>query len=59
VGSDVYYPTPVHRLPSFGLELDLPNTEIAARECMSIPVHVALSKSDLKKIVAAINSFEG
>jgi dTDP-4-amino-4,6-dideoxygalactose transaminase len=59
IGSDVYYPTPVHRLPSFALTSDLPNTEIAARECMSLPVHVGLSKSDLKRIVDAVNSFEG
>jgi len=59
VGSDVYYPTPVHRLPSFGLNLDLPNSEIASKECMSIPVHAGLSKSDLKRIVRVVNSFKG
>jgi dTDP-4-amino-4,6-dideoxygalactose transaminase len=59
VGADVYYPTPVHRLPSFNLEIDLPNSETAANECVSIPVHVGLSKSDLRKIVSAINRFKG
>ncbi len=36
VGSGVYYPIPVHALPSFGLDLDLPETALAARE-----VHLA------------------
>ena len=31
VGSGVYYPIPVHALPSFGLDLDLPETARAAR----------------------------
>src|SRR5690606_2315758 len=34
VGSGVYYPTPVHALPSFGLELDLPVTAKAAGEVL-------------------------
>jgi len=56
VGSGVYYPTPVHALPSFGLELDLPETAKAAREVVSLPVHPALSQADLEVIVEAVNS---
>lgn len=56
VGSGVYYPTPVHRLPSFGLDLDLPETERAAREVLSLPVHPALSADDLTRVVEAANS---
>lgn len=56
VGSGVYYPTPIHRLPSFGLTLDLPETEKAAREVLSLPVHPALSEQDLEDIAAAVNS---
>jgi perosamine synthetase len=55
VGSGVYYPTPVHRLPSFGLSLDLPVTERVARECLSLPVHPSLSQGDLETIVKAVN----
>ncbi len=55
VGSGVYYPTPIHRLPSFGLSLDLPETERAAAQVLSLPVHPALSESDLDQIVAAVN----
>lgn len=56
VGCGVYYPTPVHRLPSFGLELDLPVTEKAAREVLSLPVHPSVSDSDRDRIVEAVNA---
>ena len=56
VGSGVYYPTPIHRLPSFGLDLDLPETERAAQEVLSLPVHPALSDEDLETIVKAVNA---
>jgi perosamine synthetase len=56
VGNGVYYPIPVHRLPSFGLTFDLPNTTSAADEVLSIPVHPALSQVDLETIVLVINS---
>jgi dTDP-4-amino-4,6-dideoxygalactose transaminase len=56
VGNGVYYPTPIHRLPSFGLSLDLPVTEQVARECLSLPVHPSLTHGDLDKIVAVVNT---
>ncbi len=56
VGSGVYYPTPIHRLPSFGLSLDLPTTERVAKQCLSLPVHPSLSHSDLEKVVESVNT---
>jgi perosamine synthetase len=56
VGNGVYYPVPVHELPSFGLSFDLPETTRAAKEVLSIPVHPALSHGDLETIVSVINS---
>ncbi len=56
VGSGVYYPIPNHRLPSFGLTLDLPETERAAAEVLSLPVHPALSDGDLERIVNGVNA---
>lgn len=56
VGSGVYYPTPIHRLPSFDLSLDLPETELAARQVISLPVHPALSAQDLKRVAEAVTS---
>jgi perosamine synthetase len=56
VGTGVYYPIPNHRLPSFRLELDLPQTERAAREALSLPVHPSLTSDDLAHVVAAVNA---
>ncbi|MBP2215944.1 DegT/DnrJ/EryC1/StrS aminotransferase family protein [Arthrobacter sp. CAN_C5] len=56
IGSGVYYPIPNHRLPSFTREEDLPNTEIAAKEVLSLPVHPSLDQEDLERIVAAVNA---
>lgn len=59
VGSGVYYPIPNHRLPSlahFAPGLDLPETERAAREVLSLPVHPSLSEGDLERIVSAVTA---
>ncbi|WP_106507705.1 DegT/DnrJ/EryC1/StrS family aminotransferase [Brachybacterium timonense] len=56
VGSGVYYPTPVHRLPSYGLDLDLPVTEMLSREVLSLPVHPALSDEDVDRVIEAVNT---
>lgn len=56
VGSGVYYPTPIHRLPSFALELDLPATERAASQVLSLPVYPALTQGELETIVGAVNA---
>ena len=55
VQSDVYYPTPVHRLAAFGQKLDLEVSEAVAANCLSIPVHQSLSRSDLSKVVESVN----
>ena len=56
VGSGVYYPIPVHQLPSFGHKFDLPNTTAACKEVLSIPVHPALTQQELESVVEVINS---
>ncbi|MEI6844912.1 MAG: DegT/DnrJ/EryC1/StrS family aminotransferase [Actinomycetes bacterium] len=56
VGNGVYYPIPVHQLPSFGHTFDLPETTSAAAQVLSIPVHPALSQNDLETVVSVINS---
>ena len=59
VGTGVYYPIPNHRLPSlapYAPGLDLPGTERAARECLSLPVHPSLSEADLERIVRAVGA---
>lgn len=62
VGSGVYYPIPNHRLPSlehFAPGLELPETEAAAAEVISLPVHPSLSQADLDRIVEAVNTVAG
>lgn len=59
IGSGVYYPIPNHRLPSlekFAPELDLPETEKAASEVLSLPIHPSLTQGDLERIVGAVNT---
>ncbi|GAA3927320.1 DegT/DnrJ/EryC1/StrS family aminotransferase [Microbacterium soli] len=62
VGAGVYYPIPNHRLQSlapYAAGLDLPETERAAREVLSLPVHPSLSADDLERIVTAVNTVVG
>jgi dTDP-4-amino-4,6-dideoxygalactose transaminase len=56
VGNGVYYPIPVHQLPSFGHTFDLPETTRATNEVLSIPVHPSLSQGDLETIVSVVNA---
>jgi dTDP-4-amino-4,6-dideoxygalactose transaminase len=56
IGSGMFYPIPNHRLAPFQSPVDLPHTEAAARECLSLPVHPSLSEGDLERIVTAVNT---
>lgn len=56
VGTGTFYPVPCHRLPSFASRAELPETERAARECLSLPVHPSLSQVELERIVTAVNA---
>lgn len=59
VGSGVYYPIPNHRLPSlarYASGLELPETERAAREVLSLPVHPTLSGGDLERIITGVTA---
>lgn len=58
VRTGVYYPTPLHWLPSlrkFQRESPLVETEKAAREVLSLPVHPILRHSQLEKIATSVN----
>lgn len=59
VETRVYYPLPVHQQPYYrrlGYDISLPETERAAREVLSLPVHPALTPADLSHIVEAIRA---
>lgn len=58
VGSGMFYPVPNHRLAPFAdaRHADLPETERAARECLSLPVHPSVSQADLERVVTGVNT---
>ncbi|BCL16612.1 DegT/DnrJ/EryC1/StrS family aminotransferase [Micromonospora sagamiensis] len=61
IGNAVYYPTPIHRLkPYLNADgqpgpWDLPETERAAAEVISLPIHPSLAQADLERIADAAN----
>jgi perosamine synthetase len=61
IGTAIHYPCPIHHQPvyqSLGYDQALPQAEAASQEVLSLPVHPALSQSDLDRITAAVNSFQ-
>jgi hypothetical protein len=65
IGNAVYYPTPIHRLKPY-LDADgkpgpwdLPETERAAAEVVSLPIFPSLTPAQLDRIAAAANGAGG
>lgn len=58
VGTDVYYPVPVHKQQVYAElgygDQSFPESERASREVLSLPVHPGVSQEDLQTIVAAV-----
>jgi perosamine synthetase len=62
IGTAIHYPLPIHHQPlyqSMGYADVLPHAEAASREVLSLPVHPALSHSDLDRVTAAVGNFCG
>ncbi len=57
IGSGVYYPAPLHSLPTFGLRAKTPVTKKLCGEVLSLPIHPALSEEDVRTVAAAIKEF--
>lgn len=61
IDSEVYYPVPVHQQAFYadelGVNCSLPESERAAQEVLSLPVHPALTRADLDSIISAVNTF--
>ena len=56
--TEIYYPLPIHKQPLYkklGYNDHLPNSEQAAREVLSLPVHPRLRAAELKTIVRALS----
>jgi dTDP-4-amino-4,6-dideoxygalactose transaminase len=60
VGSAVYYPTPIHRLKPYLVDerpaWDLPETDRAAAEVLSLPIYPSLTSVELDRIADAANA---
>jgi perosamine synthetase len=62
VGAEIYYPTPVHRMPHIverAGEVSLPVTEAAATRTLALPIYPALSGEDQATVIAAVRSAVG
>ena len=63
IGSEVYYPVPIHQqkfyVEELGYQGERPEAERASREVLSLPVHPGLSPADLEVIVSTVNGFMG
>jgi dTDP-4-amino-4,6-dideoxygalactose transaminase len=54
IASQIYYPAPVHRAPPYAAELDLPETERACAEVLSLPIWPELQPAQVERIVAVL-----
>jgi perosamine synthetase len=55
----IYYPIPCHRaayVQELGIEADLPNTDVAAAESMSLPMFPGLTESEQDQVIAALRA---
>lgn len=57
IGSEVYYPIPIHEQKVYrdrGYDDVLPNTERAAREVLSLPVHPSVTDAEISHVISGV-----
>ncbi len=59
VSCGIYYPIPCHRatyVQELGIEADLPNTDVAAAESMSLPMFPGLTEQEQGQVIASLRA---
>jgi dTDP-4-amino-4,6-dideoxygalactose transaminase len=60
IGSGIHFPIPIHLQPACGAlgyrEGELPHTERAARDVLSIPMYAELTQAQLERVASTILS---
>jgi len=57
IGTMIYYPTPVHKLPVYAhLGYDLPQTSRASEEVISLPIWPQINRDTLETVVTTLNT---
>lgn len=60
IHSGVYYPKCIHDQPAYDhVDYHAPIAEAAAREVLSLPVHLNLSENDVEAIIASVQRYDG
>lgn len=54
ISTGIHYPVPLHRSPAYAAAVDLPHTDVAAQQVLSLPVHSDLSPGQVQAIIAAV-----
>ncbi|MDQ3605779.1 MAG: DegT/DnrJ/EryC1/StrS family aminotransferase [Gemmatimonadota bacterium] len=61
IGSSVYYPVPLHRQQCFDYlgcrEGEFPESELAAREVLSLPIYPELTEAQLEHVASSVREF--
>lgn len=55
IDTAIHYPVPVHRSDAYGSAAELPHSDAAAGQVLSLPVHPQLSTLDLERIAEVVN----
>lgn len=62
IATAIHYPTPVHLQPAYASERhgpgELPRTEIAAGEILSLPMHPSITRQEVAAVCEAVHAFD-